>query len=144
MVLKTTGTILRFQSKNRFLNGTNIARDIFYNLFLADGLVWLTKSKYISGIALFFKHFFLSLKPWDRAGFFENHESYILRNNFFWPFTSKIWADGVKLIFIEYLWALKRWNQLKYPIHQSLCYTVLYCQAQFLFSSSQQFSWTES
>ena len=67
MVLKTTSTISRFQHKNWFVKGANIARVIDYNLFLADGLVWLAKSKnnfvYILGqIALFFKPI-ITLKP---------------------------------------------------------------------------------
>ena len=87
-------------------------------------------------IGSFYKPIF-ALKPWDRAGHFEYHESYILSRKRITKFRhlpqkwskKSHFAEKSELTVkngysFEYLWALKRWNQLKYPMHQNLCYTV--------------------
>ena len=91
----------------------------------------------LGNIGSFYKPIF-ALKPWDRAGHFEYHESYILSRKKITKFRHLPQKWSKKSHFAEkselmvqngysfgYLWALKRWNQLKYPMHQNLCYTVL-------------------
>ena len=38
---------------------------------------------------------------------------------------SKLELIGKKGFSFRYLWSQIQWNQLKYPMHQNLCYTVL-------------------
>ena len=109
MVLKTIVSISRFQRKNRFEKRTNLARDIFKNVLRLgepnQTAGW--KQFFIdisSNIGSFYKPIF-ALKPWDRAGHFEYHESYILSRKKMtkfghlpqkWskkPFCRKIWAN---------------------------------------------------
>ena len=39
--------------------------------------------------------------------------------------TGKLELIGKEGFSFRYLWPIIEWNQLKYPIHQNLCYTVL-------------------
>ena len=82
MVLKTTGRISRFQRKNRFEKRCILTRDIYKIVFwLCEPNQTVSQKQIlinISGnIGSFYKPIF-ALKPWDRAGHFEYHESYIL------------------------------------------------------------------
>ena len=132
MVLKTTGTISRFQQKNRFVKWPNIARDINQNQILADGSAWLTKWKnnfvYILGQdASFFKPIF-ALKPWDWDGHFEYNKRYKrgkkdVENSVHEPqilpqkpkIAEKLDLIGQNCYSFRYLWPLIEWNQVKYP-----------------------------
>ena len=107
MVLKTTGTISRFKRKNWFDKGPNIAWDIDWNMFLADGLVWLTKSKnnfvYTLGqIASFFivPVVLSTMKVTLWVGKNEKKMAIYLQNGQKKGICGNIWADSAKWVFI--------------------------------------------
>ena len=127
MVLKTTGTNSQFQRKNRFEKRYNLTRDI-YNI-----VYWLckpnqAKNRFLSIsraiLGLFTNQFF----HWNREIVPWKLHSELGKMTIFGHFPQKwskksCFAEKSGLMVqnggsFEYLCALKKSNQLKYPIHQ--------------------------
>ena len=141
IVLKTTVLNTRFQRKNRFEKWPSLGWVIWEKPLLAGGLVWraMLKNIFVNILAQggsFFKPIF-ALKPWDQDGCFEYNKRYKRSKKVYDNFVhkrqkspqkpkilGKLELIGQKRFSFRYLWPLIEWNQVKYPIHQNLCYTV--------------------
>ena len=88
MVFKSTGSISRFQCKNRFWKICTESRDIGQNVSNFTGLVWKADFGQFFGIILglvaYFSKPIFALKPWDWASRFE-YINPIIRMIFFSP-----------------------------------------------------------
>ena len=89
MVFKSTGSISRFQRKNRFWKIRTESQVITKKLSKI-GIpnqtikIWHIFAD-ISGLGAYFSKPIFALKPWDWAGRFEYHEPYN-RNDFFFTY----------------------------------------------------------